>query len=705
MLKGLEVSEVKLSELNNEHRIDAEYFSKENLLEIKRLSEFGTLKIGDIAEVTDGIHTSIDYDENSRVNLISATSPKENVFDLSRGAFISEKAHAENPRTALRKNDVIISTVGTIGNCAVVDDSILPANSDRHVGIVRISNDYSPYVLSTFLLSKYGRMQTLRESTGNVQLNLFIYKLRELQIPNFSNDFQQKIESLVKSAHAKLSESKSLYAQAEDALLSELGLKDWQPTTNSVNIKQLKESFLKSGRLDAEYYQTKYEDYDRFLKSYRAGYGEFESFCSVNESNFVPQKYTEYKYIELGNISTAGEITGCTVALGSDLPSRARQVVRTNDVILSSVEGSLQSVALVTADYDNALCSTGFYVVKSEVINPETLLVLFKSEPMQNLFKQACSGTILTAINRTELKKITVPKIRAEIQTEIAECVQKSIALRSKAKSLLEDAKSQVENTISMNGGGYSILMEQSLYYWRLAEWLLLSELYADIWQSCSGVNCAVKRFSDFARTGRLDAEYYQPKYDEIENAIKSYKGGYDLVKNQFSQNIDVCDYSKKAYNYIEIGDINTGDGSVSYNLVETEELPDNAKRVAYFGDILISKVRPYRGAVAIINFETKNLIASGAFTTLHEKSDYKKEVLQVLLRTQIYKEWLLKWNVGSSYPVIKDEDILNLPIPILPQETQKQIAELIQTSFALRQESKQLLESAKLAVEAEIER
>ena len=191
MLKGLEVSEVRFSELNNEHRIDAEYFSKENLLEIKRLSEFGTFKIGDIAEVTDGIHMSIDYDENSRVNLISATSPKENVFDLSRGAFISEKAHAENPRTALRKNDVIISTVGTIGNCAVVDDSILPANSDRHVGIVRISNDYSPYVLSTFLLSKYGRMQTLRESTGNVQLNLFIYKLRELQIPNFCNDFQQ----------------------------------------------------------------------------------------------------------------------------------------------------------------------------------------------------------------------------------------------------------------------------------------------------------------------------------------------------------------------------------------------------------------------------------------------------------------------------------------------------------------------------------
>ena len=89
--------------LNDDHRIDAEYFGKNILDTLEKLSDFGTLKIGDIANVTDGIHDSIDYDENSPINLISATSPKENVFDLSRGAFISEKAHKQNPRTALRK--------------------------------------------------------------------------------------------------------------------------------------------------------------------------------------------------------------------------------------------------------------------------------------------------------------------------------------------------------------------------------------------------------------------------------------------------------------------------------------------------------------------------------------------------------------------------------------------------------------------------
>ena len=448
LLEGLEISEIYFSELNNEHRIDAEYFSKQNLFFQKKLLDYGIMRIGDIATVTDGIHTSIDYDENSHINLISATSPRDNVFDLSRSAYISEKAHSENPRTALKKNDVIISTVGTIGNCAVVDDSILPANSDRHVGIIRINTDYSPYVLSTFLLSKYGKTQTLRESTGNVQLNLFIYKLRDLYIPRFSETFQQTIEQIVKSAHANLSKSKSLYSEAEKYLLSELGIKGWKPNNKPVNIKQLKESFLASGRLDAEYYQPKYEDYATFIKKYKGGADSLGNICTLNEKNFNPLDSSEYKYIELSNIGNSGEITGCTASIGAELPSRARRLVHTNDVIVSSIEGSLQSVALVTAEYDKALCSTGFYVVKSDTINPETLLVLFKSEPMQNLLKQGCSGTILTAIGRNELQNMVMPKIRKEVQSEIATYVQKSISLRNEAKQLLESAKLKVEDAI-----------------------------------------------------------------------------------------------------------------------------------------------------------------------------------------------------------------------------------------------------------------
>ncbi|GHU73341.1 hypothetical protein FACS189413_17610 [Bacteroidia bacterium] len=263
LLEGLEVSEVMFSELkikNYELRMDAEYYSKTNVELNNRLKTIGFKIIDEFAFVTDGIHTAIPYDEDSNVKLVSATSPRENYFDFSRGVFISESAHFENPRTALKENDIILSTVGTIGNCAVVTPSVLPANSDRHVGIIRINDKFLPNYVSTFLLSKYGRFQTLRESTGNVQLNLFIYKIKSLKIADLALDFQRQIDTKVKESHVKREHSQQLYHQAEELLLKTIGLKDFKPSQEGKNIKSFKESFLSTGRLDAEYYQPKYEE-------------------------------------------------------------------------------------------------------------------------------------------------------------------------------------------------------------------------------------------------------------------------------------------------------------------------------------------------------------------------------------------------------------------------------------------------------------
>lgn len=689
--------------LNDDHRIDAEYFGKNILDTLEKLSDFGTLKIGDIANVTDGIHASIDYDENSPINLISATSPKENVFDLSRGAFISEKAHKQNPRTALRKNDVIISTVGTIGNCAVVDDSILPANSDRHVGIIRIKNDYSPYVLSTFLLSKYGKIQTSREATGNVQLNLFIYKLKELEIPQFFPDFQSKIEQTVKSAHAKLAESKSLYSEAEDILLLELGLKNWHPRNTNINVKKLKESFLQTGRLDSEYYLPRYEDYAHLIEHYCGGYGQFSNVCMINEANYVPAANEKYTYIELGNIGSYGNITDCTVAYGKDLPSRARRVVHTNNVILSSVGGSLQSCALISSEYDNAICSTGFFVVRSNAINSETLLTLFKSEVMQNLLKQSCSGTILTAINHTELQKIVVPKIRKEVQDKIAENIQKSIALRNKSKSLLENAKVQVENVIQT--GGYKTLLEQSLYYFRLAEWLLLQELFLDYWQSRGSVSCSIKSFSAVQSTGRLDSEYYQPKYDELFEHLAKYKctklGDIVAIKKSIEPGSD--SYIEEGIPFIRVSDVNKFEIGKTDLHLSPKEFNIEVLR-PHKDTIIFSK----DGSIGIAYKCEKNLdiITSGALLHLDIRNenilpDYLTIVLNSIV-TQLQAE---RDSNGAIIQHWKLDDIKKIIVPVLPMQIQSLIAEKVQKSFALRKQSKRLLEQAKRMVEEEIEK
>ena len=310
-------------------------------------------------------------------------------------------------------------------------------------------NSLLPEYLTTFLNSKYGVWDIKRRARQSInQTNVNPEEVKEIEFPLLSISFQEQIKKCFdESFHATL-ESQQKYQRAESLLLKTLNIKDFQPSKELVNIKNFSESFGSSGRLDAEYYQLKYENYLEHVQSYSCGVEPLNEICEIKDKNFNPSEKIEYKYIELANIGKSGEISGCTIDYGSELPTRARRKVNTNDVIISSIEGSLESCALVTKEYDNALCSTGFYVVKSEKLNPETLLVLFKSEPIQALLKKGCSGTILTAISKTELERIPIPLIDTGTQNKIKEQINKSFELRKQSEQLLELAKTAVEMAI-----------------------------------------------------------------------------------------------------------------------------------------------------------------------------------------------------------------------------------------------------------------
>ena len=112
------------------------------------------------------------------------------------------------------------------------------------------------------------------------------------------------------------------------------------------------------------------------------------------------------------------------------------------------LEGSLESIAMIDDEHDGALCSTGFHVVNSQRFNSETLLVLLKSVVGQMQLKKGCSGTILTAINKEELRKIVLPIVSGETQAEIRSKVKEASELRRQSRELLERAKRAVEIAI-----------------------------------------------------------------------------------------------------------------------------------------------------------------------------------------------------------------------------------------------------------------
>lgn len=320
--------------------------------------------------------------------------------------------------------------------------------------LVRINPDpeiVTPEYLTAFLNTKYGIIDIKRRARHSVnQSNVNLEEVKRIEIPLLGNQLQKEITSSFDKAFHLIQSSEKVYHQAQTLLFTELGLADWQPEQQRTFVKNFSDT-ERAGRIDANYFQPRYDDIVNAIREYLGGWNTLENLASLKDSNFNPDAEREYKYIELANIGRNGEVTGCMVEQAESLPTRARRKIVAGDVIVSSIEGSLESIALITEEYDSALCSTGFHVVQSDMLNSETLLVFLKSRVGQLQLKKGCSGTILTAINKEEFSKMAVPKIRVEKQTEIQQKVLKSFSLRDQARHLLEYAKRAVEIAIEQD--------------------------------------------------------------------------------------------------------------------------------------------------------------------------------------------------------------------------------------------------------------
>ena len=320
--------------------------------------------------------------------------------------------------------------------------------------LVRINPDpkiITPECLTAFLNTKYGVLDVKRRARISInQSNVNAEELKRVKIPLLCDELQTKITLSFDKAFNLIQASEATYRQAQTLLLSELGLANWKPKHQLTFVRNYSDT-QRAERIDADYFQPKYEEIINAILSYSGGWDTLGNLAYLKNENFKPKSKTEYRYIELANIAGNGEITDCMTTRGRDLPSRARRKVSAGDVIVSSIEGSLASSALIKKEYDEALCSTGFHVINSGVFNSETLLVLMKSIVGQLQLKKGCSGTILTAINKDEFTQIVLPIIAKKKQIQIQQKVTESFNSRKQSKHLLECAKRAVEMAIEQD--------------------------------------------------------------------------------------------------------------------------------------------------------------------------------------------------------------------------------------------------------------
>ena len=161
---------------------------------------------------------------------------------------------------------------------------------------------------------------------------------------------------------------------------------------------------------------------------------------------------TEFDYIDVSSVSNKTfEIEETQRLKGSNAPSRARKLVRTNDIIFATIRPTLQRIAVVPVHLDKQVCSTGYFVLrpKHELDHRFVFYSLFTESftgQMENLQKGASYPAVTDGEVRAQ--QIPVPPLSEQhrIVAILDEAFDGIATAKANAEKNLQNARALLES-------------------------------------------------------------------------------------------------------------------------------------------------------------------------------------------------------------------------------------------------------------------
>lgn len=459
-MEGLEAAEVDFSVLRTviDYRIEAEYFDHKFLIIDKKLSKIETIPFTKVARFINGRpYNSECFNDKSGIR-ISKIGDVTNKRDINNWEFISDEEFKNQKGNLLVDGDILMTLTGDPPDVGKVNYIHNPNNASWNQRVAKIRIKKQDYYLSNetlfvVLSTEYARTQLERYAKGIRQRNLGNESLDRLLLPIFSKGFQKELENTVNKQYDLLQQSKTLYAEAEEILLDELGLKDWQPKNENVSIKTFSD-FQTSGRLDAEYYQPKYDEIEKRLKCFL----QLKiTDCFDMFSNPSPSCYTDagIKVIKTKNV----RIPNADFDTITDYTNEKCLLVKNDDLLFASMGvGSLGRVCFIFGVDDSYTIDGTIKLLRTKAeyqnyyYEIPTMLFLTSCIGQDLIYKHVIGSTGIISISKENIANLQIPVLDRSIRKRLSELVMQSQNLKSESKRLLEEAKEMVEREIEKGG-------------------------------------------------------------------------------------------------------------------------------------------------------------------------------------------------------------------------------------------------------------
>ncbi|MGF0110201.1 restriction endonuclease subunit S [Clostridium sp. SGI.024] len=335
------------------------------------------------------------------------------------------------------------------------------------------------------------------------------------------------------------------------------------------------------------------------------------------------------EYIDIESV-TPRKINGTKIFEFKDAPSRARRVVKKNDIIMSTVRPYLKAFAKINIDRENLVCSTGFAVLRvKENVNHEFVFQTILSDYYIQQLSNKMVGSNYPAVNTSDVKEsfIILPPI--EEQEKIA-------SILSTVDEQIDNVDGLIEKNKELKKGLMQQLLTKGIGHTKFKK-TEVGEI-PEHWE--------VKKLKDLGNS--IIGLTYSP-----DDLVEAGEGTLVLRSSNIKNSRIVFDDNK----YVKT--------NIQDKLIVKED------------DILICSRNGSKdliGKCALIDKKTEGS-SFGAFMTIY-RSDYNKYLFNVftsyMFKRQIYN------NLGATINQITTDNLNNFKVILPPINEQEEIASIL---------------------------
>ena len=351
------------------------------------------------------------------------------------------------------------------------------------------------------------------------------------------------------------------------------------------------------------------------------------------------------------------------------------------DILLTKV-GNTWGIAAVIPPHSkefSIFVSLALIKIKKEIANPYYISLFLNSRIGNIQMRRRLKGIGQPDLHLEEIQKIRVPLPPLEYQNKIVQIIEKAYSIKKskefEARQLIDLINDYVLHELAIK---LPELKDKMVYVSN----------------------------SEEVQNKRIDAYYYQPKFEEVEKAIKKGKFEAKEIKNSLIINSELENINKYSFiNYIDLSSIHKDLGIIKkISRLNSLEAPSRARQKLEKGDLLLSGLSGSLKSIAILDKEENNFIASTGFYVIKKSKNYNNYYLWALFRSSLFQMILQRECSGAIMSAINREALQDIKIPVPPLNVQNKIAEEVKKRMykaeQFQEEAREELEKAKQEVE-----